>query len=397
MRAWKLDTGSNSRKTDDMLIAHIKSVLRIMKRNIPIAVLWYQKGQVRKFGPQNLVKWLESQDKTSMEDAMKSDLESLIDGDEPLVSGTDDYNDSERILAQNLVRGGHTMQLKRLPVPLSLMNKKEKIKYLSDQIHQEVREKEGDPIRFVYGTPNCRPSFWPEDVWGWENCITNLGKIRDHIYTGPGTYNQFLTTCIEKLFKMKNEDPETFVEDLNDKSLWKRKAMRGMLVKDDKDSSVITTSDLFTDELLVNDQAEKITEQEHDDLTNLERCMKSRVQESIMEEINDHLNATVTDEANSDDQHPSKKKPKLTNSGNNSTKSLTMVNGSHSILVDCLKPEVPHDAVDESMKESESNDDDAPVSITINSKGFEPIQITLAKLKKSSNSNGVKNYGKVKS
>merc|ERR1719309_259287 len=295
------------------------------------------------------------------------------------------------------------LKLKRLPVPLSLMNKKEKMKYLSDQIHQEVREKD-DPVRFVYGTPNCKPSFWPEDVWVWENCITNLGKVRDHIYTGPGTYNQFLTTCIEKLFRMKNEDPETFVEDLNDKSLWKRKVMRGLLVKDDKDSSVIKTSDLLNEdllvvdraeetapqlkrflfeELLVDDPAEKITEQEHDNLTNLE-------------EFNDYMDATVTDETNYGVEHPSKKKLKLTNSENNSTKSLTMVNGSHSVFVDCLKPEVPHDAYDESMKGSENNDDDAPVSITINSKGFEPIQITLAKLKKGSN-NGVKNYVKVKS
>ena len=331
-----------------------------MNRNIPVAVLWYQKGQVRKLGPQNIVKWLDSQNQAMLESLMQLDRESITNGDEPLVSGIDDDTISERILAQTLVKS-NVKQLKRLPVPLSLMNKKEKMKYVSAQVYQEVREKD-DPIRIVYGHPNCRPSFWPQEVWAWENCTTRLWKMNEELYTGPGTYIDFLTICIERLFQMHHEDPETYVEDLDDDKLKMRKAMRGLLVKDE-----------------VNEDATIFNAQIVDDPVNSDDNKAGNA--VVLEHFKEHIEDVFSDESNAEVSQP--KRFKKTNDDNSNNAPDKENPSAH---VDCVKPNSAVNAdLDKMVEEGKNEEDDNPVCITINTKGFEPIQIMMTKLKKARN------------
>ena len=146
-----------NKRSDERIVKLIKAFLKLLKRNIPIAIVWYQGGEVRKIGSQNLAKWMENLDKSILEKAMELDVESLINGDEPLVFGNDEDEAYDKIIATNLLQTNIVkLEVKLLPFPLSLMSKKEKTKYLSEHIWQEHREKQQTMhVRLQFGNPFC--------------------------------------------------------------------------------------------------------------------------------------------------------------------------------------------------------------------------------------------------
>merc|ERR1712086_731498 len=143
--------GLTDKRSAERMVSLIKAFLKVLKRNIPVALVWYQRGSVRKIGSQNLAKWMESLDQSLLHNAMESDLESLINGDEPLVIDNDEDEASDKLLveqgdkllATKLLHNEMTKaDIPRLPFPLSLMNKKEKVRYVSHQIWEEHRAKQ---------------------------------------------------------------------------------------------------------------------------------------------------------------------------------------------------------------------------------------------------------------
>jgi hypothetical protein len=276
-----------------------------------------------------------------LEKAMKLDMESFINEENPLVLGNDEDGTCDQIIAAKLPQNNLVKtDVKQLPFPLLLMNKKEKIKYLSDHIWQEHREKQRILHgRLFFGNPECRPSFWPQEEWAWEKCNISFSKIKESAYTGPGTFNDFLSTCIRKLFAMSGKDPEIFVcQEQNEKTIkMKLRALgvvntRGGTGNDDKEWDNMNEDKNFgfktKPETIVERHISKEFElfEEEEELAYKRRVLEERVKEDIEDfEPTQHISDEETTLA---------------------------------------------------------TEDDAPMSITINSKGHEPIQITMNRLKR---------------
>ena len=345
-----------NRRSCERVTALIRACLKVLKRNIPVAVVWYQRGQVRKIGSQNLAKWMETLDETLLERAMVCDEESLIKGDEPLVCG----NNEEEILATHLLQDIQKIELKQLPFPLSLMNKKEKAKYLSDLIQEENREKR---FKMVYGHPTCRPSFWPQEVWAWENVKRAISKTNEDTYTGPGTYTDFLSICIRKLLGKYGRDPETFVcQEQNEAKIKKKMSTRG-LTASNVDAKMVTAGDIPLDMKL-----------EHGDLNMDENHLIETKQEGI-------------DEMHSDEEiHSDKKVINEEDFVIKSHSTVGEISSENQVIFTTGRKEVfKVDIEDSEAYDDETEmtaEDDSPVSITINSKGHEPVEITLNRLKR---------------
>ena len=211
-------SGKQNKKSLERVVSLIKAVLKLLKKNVPVAAVWYQGGQLRKLGSQNLAKWLESLDESVLLNAMDSDEESLQNGDEPLVCNDDEDETCEKIMASH-----RQTELKRLPCPLSLMSKREKVKYISDEIYNESRDRH---VRMIYGHPACKPTFWPQESWAWELCTNRLALIKAE-YTGPGNFLDF-SSCIRKLFDVRGKDPEIYVsQELSEETITKKMWQRG--------------------------------------------------------------------------------------------------------------------------------------------------------------------------
>merc|ERR1712129_159999 len=206
-------------KSSDLLTSLIKTSLKILKKNIPVVVVWYQDGQVRKIGSQNLAKWLENLDQSLLHRAMELDEESLVNGDEPLVC------EDEAVMAAHIVQNYVTkVEPQKLPFQLHLMSKKEKSKYLCELIRQELGDKQP-----VYGPPACRPSFWPQELWPWEEVKGTISKTNEDTYQGHGTYGAFLSICIERALTMHGKDYQSFVcEEQDEAKVRKKKSTRGL-------------------------------------------------------------------------------------------------------------------------------------------------------------------------
>jgi len=215
-------------KSSDLLTSLIKTSLKILKKNIPVVVVWYQGGQVRKIGSQNLAKWLENLDQSLLHRAMELDEESLVNGDEPLVC------EEEAVMAAHIVQNYVTkVEPQKLPFQLHLMSKKEKSKYLCELIRQDLGKKQ-----LVYGHPACRPSFWPQELWPWEEVKGTIRNINEDTYSGPGTYGDFLSICIERALTMHGKDYQSFVcEEQDEAKVRKKKTNRGLTLGNvDRDS-----------------------------------------------------------------------------------------------------------------------------------------------------------------
>merc|ERR1712129_150597 len=303
-------------KSSELLTTLIKTSLNILKKNIPLVVVWYQGGQVRKIGSQNLAKWLENLDQSLLHKAMELDEECLVNGDEPLVC------EEEATMAAHIVQNYVTkVEPQKLPFQLHLMSKKEKSKYLCELIRQDLGKKQ-----LVYGHPACRPSFWPQDFWPWEEVKGTISKINEDTYQGHGTYGDFLSICIERALTMHGKDYQSFVcEEQDEAKIRKKKTNRGLTL-----SSI---------------ERDRDTELEPGDLTGIE----DKSTDIKREETDD----TIED---------------LAEISNNR------------MMVKRENAEVIKVDIDDAM--DEAAEDDSPVSIIINSKRHDPIQITLNRLKR---------------
>ena len=147
--------------------------------------------------------------------------ENLRLGLDPLLSYfSDEKEANERVLASNLLQTNSPKTLlKALPYPLSLMSKREKVRYVTDQAMVEAREKHNNPfIKLDFGNPDFRPSFWLEDDWPWEMCKTSIHRVTEEMFTGQGTLSGFLEKSIRHLIISSGKDPEIFVSgDVNEK------------------------------------------------------------------------------------------------------------------------------------------------------------------------------------
>ena len=236
----------NAVKSAEHLVA---AVMRLMDKNIPVLVFWEHKGQLKNLGTSAMSKWFADLDdivKTNLTNQMVLDLQSLIEGNEELLDNNENVPDKVKAscVYKSVTNPVHPSGVPLLPFPLSLMNKKEKCKFLCDVIRSEAKEKK---VKFQYGEESCKPSFWLEQVWSWKNLKESLFLVTEKSFTGRGTWMEFLSETIKAAFDATNLDPEFHVEHLELKSvkMKQKKKLRGI----HDVPSVVTNEETAAEEL----------------------------------------------------------------------------------------------------------------------------------------------------
>ena len=207
----------------------IAGVLQLIKKKVPVMLLWLNQGEMQKIGTRNILDWFDSLDdevKGDLRSRMVQDIISMNANREVMTENNQNINDAEN--AVSILKDMSSLtELPRLPYPLSLMNKRQKIKYLSDRIFEEARVA---GVQVIYGSKSWKPQFWLDDVWAWHNLTKPLIKITEAEFSGEGSYADFLENLIRSIFEDAERDPEKFVEDTAIKSgtLKKKQRARGI-------------------------------------------------------------------------------------------------------------------------------------------------------------------------
>ena len=210
----------------------IGNILRLIRNNVPVLFLWMNRGELKKIGTHNMLEWFESlqdESKEQLSAEMVRDLMGLNNNTEDLLLNPDNVPVKARAstLYKSVTQVSHSSGIPQLPWPLTLMSKKQLVKYVSDLCANEAKQ---DGARLIYGGEDWRPSFWLEELWNWSQLKTGLWKTKESMYTGPGTWSEFLSSTIRRLFELKGLDHEKHVDDLKGKTkvLEKKKRNRGI-------------------------------------------------------------------------------------------------------------------------------------------------------------------------
>ena len=79
-----------------------------------------------------------------------------------------------------------------------------------------------------YGHPDFLSSFWPSDIWSWDNLNKNPKNLKASDYTGPGTFTGFLKEVVRRRLNQLKIDPEDYVsEKFTEKQRVNRQKKRG--------------------------------------------------------------------------------------------------------------------------------------------------------------------------
>ena len=210
----------------NLQIQLITTILKLVKHDVPVVALWYDENDVKMYGTKYLKNFLTNLDQKAIETAIKEDVLNLssMEPNEPLIDMTEE-NLPERIRAKQAFQQFCSNKTPdELPFPLSCLNKKEKISWLTKEILHQQRAKSGSTINnVVYGDPNLMPNFWLSEEWDWPLLTKNLSNVTNEMYTGPGNFHDFLTKLIEKHLDMHGMDGETHYNKNVDKVVLKRK------------------------------------------------------------------------------------------------------------------------------------------------------------------------------
>ena len=211
---------------DNCVVNFVSSLLSLLQKNVPVLALWEQKGELKHLGTTEMSDWFEKLDvdtKQRLKSSMVEDMINLTNNNEDLKLNPGNIPDHVRAssLYKSLIN--HPSEMPTLPFPLSVMSKKEKSKYLCDLIASEAKDKK---IKVVYGSEICKPSFWLEDDWSWSNLKQTLTKTEEKMFTGQGSWTDFLSKTIRTLFESKSLDPENHVQNLDQKTKTLKKKKR---------------------------------------------------------------------------------------------------------------------------------------------------------------------------
>ena len=204
----------------------VTAINKLGKMMIPVAVLWYEDNSINVEGTEKLKQFLRQLKNDDIERAIKEEIFNFagnVNAESPMDTNVN-VSDSQREQLS-------PFSPIKLPFPLSVMNRKQKMGWLAKEIFREQNTRTGSTKAYVkYGDPRCKPSFWLSDEWDWTLCTINLSKLKTEMYTGPGDFQDFLTRLIENCLSMAGKDPETYVENMNRIILRKKKKAKGIHV-----------------------------------------------------------------------------------------------------------------------------------------------------------------------
>ena len=158
--------GHDNRNVSRLQMQLLTALYKLKELNTPVAPVLYQDNNTIVEGTKYLKELLTGIKKEDIETAIKKDIFSVNDEQEVTEQNEVEEDITARVKAAQL---RHGKQPDMLHCPLSAMNRKEKISWLTKQMLQEQREMTGSTISTVrYGDPQLKPSFWLDDEWKWE-------------------------------------------------------------------------------------------------------------------------------------------------------------------------------------------------------------------------------------
>ena len=143
-----------NRDVANLQIQLITTILKLVKHGMPITALWYYENEVKTYGSKHLKEFTDAIDKAAIDKAIKEDVFHFAS---PAVTELVETEESipEKVKAKQVFQQFYSnKEPDELPFPLSCMNKKEKITWLTKQILQEQREKSGEILTQVW---RCEP------------------------------------------------------------------------------------------------------------------------------------------------------------------------------------------------------------------------------------------------
>ena len=217
---------SPNAKVDVSISDMVKGIANLAKMKVPAVVVVNHRGKIQTFGSKHARECLEA-NQDDLTRALNKDALALCagetEGNEPMV---------------NLTRELKAVEEVKLPAPIYLMNYSEVIKVLRQLIvfdHNESKDKKQKEIYIKYGEESWEPSFWPNNLWKWENMI-NFSKLTVQHLRDAGLYDRFRTVVdflkyvVTTGFEQLELNPDNHISaEFNDVEESKRKKVRRII------------------------------------------------------------------------------------------------------------------------------------------------------------------------
>ena len=213
------------RKIDVNLTKVVDSLNKLKKVNVSYHLVVHMEGTSQSFGTPSASKVFQEHkeefDGALIEDAV--DMCATAASDRRVEKNR--TKDMTKEKAYELKNG---KELRKLPFPLSLMNRKEKIAYLRYLIPYDRMERLGiDAVGIIAGEPTWEPTFWPNEIVKWSDLKVNLALIKSEHLNGESP-TVFMAKVLSAAFQMLNLDPEKYVDEkATNEMLKKRKRLMG--------------------------------------------------------------------------------------------------------------------------------------------------------------------------
>ena len=200
----------------------MESLSNLEEVNVSYHLVVHMQGTSQSFGTPNATKVYEENEETFRK-ALVDDAINLcgaaLERDDEEVASEKNYKDIAKEKAFQLKHG---KEFQRLPFPLSLMNRKEKVACIRYLISYDKRQ------RKVSGDDSAEPRFWPNHIVKWSSLKVNIGVAKSEHLNGESP-TSFMAKVIESAFEIFDKDPETFYEEkVTTKMMKKRKRMFGI-------------------------------------------------------------------------------------------------------------------------------------------------------------------------
>ena len=209
----------------------ISALLKLIQKNVPALLIWDHKGHVKHMGSKSLSDWFDGLDNQllkNLQSRMVEDVINISDKTEQLMINPEDVPDHVRassLYITLMTPQIHTSGIPLLPFPLEYMSKKEMIKYLSEIMRSEAAESQK---KVVYGSQNFVPGFWLEADWPWTSLKQPLSKTKESMFTGDGSFSEFLAKTIRVMLESKGLEQDTHVEEQEGKGKQLEKKKRAL-------------------------------------------------------------------------------------------------------------------------------------------------------------------------
>ena len=216
------------RRLDNCLTKILDALPELTAANVSHHLVIHFEGHTQSYGTDH-VKEVFERNKEDFEDALKNDaLKLCSDKLDDEVAETENPGNSKGEVYK--LRNG--TGLTRLPLPLSLMNRREKVTYLRYLIcHDRYLRLGEDSAKIKAGDKTWEARFWPNNFLKWSDLKINIGRVKKEDLGGECP-TDFFTRVIKEALKMFKVDPEEFFDNmLDEKKLKARK--KGMGIHDE--------------------------------------------------------------------------------------------------------------------------------------------------------------------